>query len=501
VVDLARLVQAMTLQVIAPSRLPAKDVPMRNEPGSSSVPLAPAAGAARRLPLLVMLGGTFMVVLDFFIVNVALPSLQRELRASGAALQMVVAGYGIANAAGLVTAGRLGDLFGRRRMFMLGVLLFTLASLACGLAPNAPVLVGARVAQGLAGALLQPQVLAMLGLIYTGAARARAFAAYGVTLGLGATLGQLIGGVLIALDPGGLGWRSCFLINLPIGLAVLLLVPRTVPPLANTASSRLDLPGALLVGLASIAVVWPLVEGREQGWPAWSMGVLFATLPLLAVFAWQQRRLAGQGGDPLLAPALLAHRAFRGGLLTTLVFYAGNASQYFVLALYLQQGLALGPLASGLVFTCLATGFFAASLAAPRLAARLGGPPIVPGALLLAAGHALQLVNMLCGADQVLGRMLPALAVQGVGLGLVMSPLVSAVLAGLPAQHAGLASGVLGTVQQVGNAVGVALIGLVFYGTLGSGTRADYDLAYAASLVFLAVSALLVAALYRRERR
>jgi EmrB/QacA subfamily drug resistance transporter len=468
---------------------------MRNEPGSSSAPLASAPARARQLPLLVLLAGTFMVVLDFFIVNVALPALQRDLRATDGALQLVVAGYGVANAAGLITGGRLGDLFGRRRMFMLGLLLFTLASLACGLAPDANWLVGARIAQGLAGALLQPQVLATLGLLYAGPARARAFAAYGIALGLGAALGQLIGGLLIDLGPGSLGWRSCFLINLPIGLAALLLAPRVLPDLSGGRGSRLDLGGALLAGASCVAVVWPLVQGREQGWPAWSLLLLAAALPLLAAFAWLQRRLARAGRDPLVQPALLAQRRFRAGLLATFAFYAGNASQYFVLALYLQQGRGLAPLASGLVFTCLAGGFFAASLAAPRLATRFGGPPIARGALLLAAGHAMQLLNVLLGGAWTLAFMLPLLVLQGVALGIVMAPLVSTLLAGLPPQEAGVASGVLATVQQVGNAVGVALVGLVFYGMLGAGS---YGQAFAASLAYLALSALLVAGLYRR---
>jgi EmrB/QacA subfamily drug resistance transporter len=457
----------------------------------------PSSGAAAhaqqaapgRLALLVMLSGTFMVVLDFFIVNVALPALQHDLHATAGTVQMVVAGYGLANAAGLVTGGRLGDLFGRRRMFMLGMLLFTLASLACGIAPNGEVLVAARVLQGLAGALLQPQVLAMVGLVYTGERRARAFAAYGLTLGLGATLGQLVGGALIHADIAGLGWRSCFLINLPIGLLALLLTPRVIPPLANAGTSRLDLLGTVLMAAGSVAVVLPLVEGREQGWPAWTLLVLAAAVPLLALFAWQQKRLAARGGAPLVAPALMAHRRYVAGLFTTLAFYLGNASLYFVLALYLQQSLGFGALGSGLIFTALAVGFFATSMAAPALARRFGGAPIARGALVLLAGHLLQfaVVRLAAGEAVLLWAMLPVLLLQGAGIGFVMAPLTSAVLAGLPPQHAGVASGVLAMVQQTGNALGVALIGLLYY-TGG----------FAPSLLYLAATAGVVAGLYRR---
>ncbi|WP_339094035.1 MFS transporter [Variovorax paradoxus] len=471
---------------------------------SSSMGSQGASGPGR-LGLWVMLSGTFLVVLDFFIVNVALPSMQRELHADAATLQLVVAGYGLATAAGLVTGGRLGDMFGRRRMFTLGLLLFTLASAACGLAPDAGLLVAARVLQGLAGALLQPQVLAMIGLAYTGEHRARAFAAYGLTLGLGATLGQLVGGVLIHADLAGLGWRSCFLINVPIGLLALVLAPRAVPPLANPGSSRLDLPGVLLVAAGSVTVVLPLVEGREQGWPLWSGLCLAAALPLLGAFALQQRRLASRGGAPLVAPELLADRRFVAGLFTTLAFYLGNASLYFVLALYLQQGLALDPLASGTVFTSLAVGFFATSMAGARLARRFGGkPPIATGALVLAAGHALQLVNVAGwpGHSHVVAWMVPLLFVQGAGLGMVMAPLVSTVLAGLPPQHAGVASGVLSMVQQASNALGVALIGILFYGRLGHAPdAAGYAGAFGLALAYLMVSALAVALLHRRASR
>lgn len=490
----------LTCHVIAPPRAPTKTPDaMKPEPYASAASPSRAHGRPPRAApaepgtgaLLLMLAGTFMVVLDFFIVNVALPSVQRDLHASAGALQLVVAGYGLANAAALVTGGRLGDIHGRRRIFMLGMLLFALASLGCGLAPTSGMLIFARVLQGAAGALIQPQVLAMIGLAFAGERRTRAFAAYGLTLGLGAALGQLVGGLLIDADLFGLGWRNCFLINLPVAAVALLLTPRYVPPLANAGQSGLDLGGMLLAGATSVAVVLPLVEGREQGWPAWSWIVLAAAAPMLAVFLAQQRRLAAAGGEPLVAPALLAHGRFVAGLGVSLAFYIGNASLYFVLALYLQQRLGLAPLASGLVFTTLAVGFFLTSMAAPRLARRFGGPPIAGGALLLAAGHLLQGANVAwMPAPAVLWIMLPLLFVQGLGVGVVMAPLVSAILAGLPPRHAGVASGVLSMVQQVGNALGVALIGLVYY-THG----------FAGALLYLAASALGVALLWRLSRR
>ena len=458
----------------------------------------------RWLPLLVLLSGTFMVVLDFFIVNVAIPSIQHDLHAGAGALQLVVIGYGLANAAMLITGGRLGDMHGRRRVFAIGVALFTVASAACGLAPSAGALVAARIAQGIAGALLQPQVLAMLGLLYTGAQRARAFAAYGLALGLAAASGQVIGGLLIHADWAGLGWRSCFLINLPIGVAALLLTPRVLPVMQGPSAgrSRLDPAGMALVAMTLVAAVLPLVQGRDQGWPLWSLVSLAAALPLAAVFWAWQRRLAARGGQPLVAPSLFAHRPFVLGLGVTLLFFCGNASLYFVLALYLQQGLGLPPLESGLVFTTLAIGFFATSMAAPWFAKRLGRHAIFTGALVLAAGHAGLWALLPAISAQTVAWMLPVLLIQGCGLGMVMAPLASTVLAGLPPQHAGVASGVMATVQQVGNAVGVALIGLLYYGTLAThaGTSASQQ-AFRIGLVDLFVLALAVAALYRHFTR
>ena len=465
-----------------------------------TAPPAPASAAADTpslIALLVMLSGTFMAVLDFFIVNVAIPSIQHELHASSGALQMVVIGYGLANAAALITGGRLGDMHGRRRLFMIGIGLFTLASAACGLAPNAEALVAARIAQGVASALLQPQVLAMLGVLYTGAQRQRAFAAYGLALGLAAASGQLIGGLLIDANLGGLGWRTCFLINVPIGVAALLLSRRVLPALRGQATSRLDLPGTLLIATALTAAVFPLAGGRGQGWPLWSLACLAAALPLLALFWRYQRSLAARGGQPLVAPQLIAHRPFALGLLVTFVFYASNASFYFVLALYLQQGLGLAPLASGLVFTTLAVGFFATSMASPWFARRLGRHAISAGAVVLALGHALLylMLPQLSAANVV--WMLPVLLLQGCGLGMVMAPLVATVLAGLPAQHAGVASGVMATMQQVGNALGVALIGVLYYGSEPRGAAQSFG----ASLVYLFVLAIAVALLYRRFNR
>ena len=455
-----------------------------------------------RAALLVMLSGTFMVVLDFFIVNVALPSIQRDLHAGAGALQWVVIGYGLTTAAALITGGRLGDSHGRRRVFMCGLALFSVASAVCGVARSAEVLVAARIAQGLAGALLQPQVIAMLGSLYSGEQRAKAFAAYGLTLGLGAACGQLVGGLLIDLDVWGLGWRNCFLINVPIGALALALSLRVLPSLPGQAGSRLDLRGAAWLALGLISLLLPLVQGRDAGWPLWSLVCLAASPLMLAMFWRQQQTLASRGGQPLVAPKLLAQPGFLLGLLVTLTFYAGNASFYFVLALYLQQGLGLAPLPSGLMFSVLAGAFFATSMASPRFAKRWGRHAISIGALVLATGHALMFCIVVAQpAWSGIGAIAAVLLVQGSGLGMVMAPLVAQVLAGMPAASAGVASGALATVQQVGNALGVALIGIVFYGAHGAVATQGSAAGFGRSLVYLFWLAIGVFILYRRFGR
>jgi EmrB/QacA subfamily drug resistance transporter len=458
-----------------------------------------ASSPRRWLASPVILAGTFMVTLDFFIVNVAIPSIQRDLQADTAAIEWLVAGYGLAYAALLITGGRLGDLRGRRCIFAWGLAVFTLTSAACGLAPTAGWLVAARIAQGAGAALLAPQVLAILGTIHTGGERARAFAANGVVLGLASACGQVIGGLLIQLDVFGLGWRACFLVNLPIGLAAWLLTPIVVPESRRTSSSRLDMAGAALVTLGIAGVLLPLIEGRARGWPAWTWLCFAAAASLSAGFVVQQRRCAARGLAPLVDPALFRDRGFGTGLLAALTLFGGVASSFFVLALYLQQGRGMAPLPSGLVFSAMAVAFTATSLTAARIGHRVGRPTLLPGALTMAAGlAALGVTVAAIGTGASVAWLVAPLLLDGAGMGLVMAPLAATVLAGLPGRHAGAAAGVLVTAQQLANALGVALIGLVYFGVLPHG---GYASAFTASLGCLAVLALLLAALVRRLRR
>ncbi|MFZ0379047.1 MAG: MFS transporter [Solirubrobacteraceae bacterium] len=450
------------------------------------VPTARAREIGRWLPLPVVLAGTFMVVLDYFIVNVALPSIQSQLKASDSALEWVVAGFACTSAIFVITAGRLGDRFGRRRMFSLGLVLFTLASAACGAAGTPLELVVARLVQGAAAALVMPNVLSIIGVLYAGPDRLRALSVYGTVMGLAAVSGQLIGGALIAVDPAGLGWRSCFLINVPVGIAALLVAPRVIPESRQSDSSRLDKLGTALATLALIAVVLPLLEGRQHGWPVWTWLSLAAAPVLLACFVLHQRRLTRADAGPLLDMALFRERSFSAGLLTQLCFWAGQGSFFVVLALYLQSGRGLKPLTAGLVFTVLAVAYVATSMRAPTLTARYGRRTIGVGAAVLATGHAFLLAAVaVVGVGGSVGALVPGLLLVGAGMGLVLAPLASTVLQSLAPERAGSASGVMTTVQNVGNALGVALTGVIFFGALHSGYATAFELAVGQLAVLL----------------
>ncbi|MEV0585614.1 MFS transporter [Nonomuraea sp. NPDC050310] len=411
-----------------------------------------------RAALPVLLTAAFVTTLDFFIANVALPAIRADLGAGDGALQLVIAGYGLAYAAGVITAGRLGDLYGARRMFVVGLALFTAASAACGLAPGAGWLVAARIVQGAAAALMAPQVLTLLGVLYPGAARARAFGWYGSAVGVAGVSGQLVGGLLIASDPAGLGWRTCFLINLPLGLAALALVRRALPKDADRARAgkRLDLTGTALVTLGLIALVLPLTLGREQGWPVWSWLSLALAVPLLGGF-WTRQR--GQA-DPMVPRELFTGR-FTRGLVSVALLFGGSAGLTFVLALHLQEAEGMGPVESAAVFTALNAGFLLGS----RLKALLVGALALPAGLVLIAQ---------------LGTPVPGLLVAGAAMGMVMSPLLSKVLgeAGGDGRD-GAAAGVLGTVQELGGVLGVTVTGIAYFA--GGGLTAGLAVLLAAS--------------------
>ncbi|WP_433444395.1 MFS transporter [Nonomuraea sp. CA-141351] len=448
-----------------------------------SIPTVLSTPSARTGTLPTVLTGVFITILDFFIVNVAIPAIQRDLHAGTAAVEWVVAGYGLAYGSGLVLGGRLGDIAGRRRMFAIGLALFTAASVACGLAPTPATLIAARIAQGVSAALLTPQVLAILRATYSGSAQARAINAYALTMGLAAVFGQLAGGLIIQADLFGLGWRACFLINVPIGAVALALVGRVVPESRSEGAVRLDLGGTALVTVGLVAVLLPLIEGREQGWPAW-IWLSFALAA--ALFAAYGRR---RHDAPLIDPAMFGERAFTAGLFTQLAFTMGMSAYFLIFALYVQDGRHLDALQAGLIFIPIGAGYLAGSLLAPRLAARLGRQVIALGGLTRAAGLAALLA--LVAQDRPLGWLVPALLLDGLGMGLALAPIMSTVLARVSPRHIGSAAGVLTTTQQVGSALGVGAVGIVFYGAVADGVGP----AFRHGLVYLIAVTLLISAL------
>src|SRR5436190_10172565 len=315
----------------------------------------------------VLFAPVFMVILDVFIVNVTAPSLRSELGASDSDLQWVVAAYLLTYAVSLITGGRLGDVFGRRRMFKLGIAGFTVASALCAAAPDPTTLIVARLLQGFGGAAMWPQVLSIIQVEFSPAERPKAFGVQGLVQGLAAIVAQIIGGGLIALDLLGLGWRWVFLVNVPVGAVALYAANRVLPESRSETARRLDLVGVALATLALSLVMIPAVEGRELGWPAWTFAAFALAIPAAALFVAAERRITARGGSPLVELRLFETRGFRIGLLSATVLYF-VISFFFLLAIYMQEGLGLSALDSGLAFTPIAVAFVASSLTGPRLA-------------------------------------------------------------------------------------------------------------------------------------
>ncbi|NIJ14492.1 MFS family permease [Saccharomonospora amisosensis] len=412
--------------------------------------------------LLTLLLGAALPLVDFFIVNVALPAIGADLGANTATLELVIAGYGVTYAVLLVPGGRLGDAYGRKRLFKIGLAAFTVTSLGCGLAANIEVLVAARVAQAAAAALLLPQVLSVIQASTYGEHRSRAMGRYGANAGLSMIAGQLLGGVLVAADIAGLGWRPIFLVNVPIGLLGLL-ATRSVPESRSRDPLRVDLAGTALLGAALLCLLIPLTEGRALGWPAWTPASLAAVPLLLVALAVTQRRAERSGRVPLLPPTVLRVPSMRRGLAVTSVFFTGFGAFMFVCAVTLQEGLGFGPLGAGLALAPLAFGFFAASLASTRLVSRFGQAVAPAGFMIQLAGLLLLLAVVLPGWPGVtVLYLLPATLLCGVGQGLAVTTLFRLVLSGVPADSAGLGSGVLATTQQAALALGVGTLGSLF---------------------------------------
>jgi MFS family permease len=424
--------------------------------------------AFRRGPLAVLLTGIFLIVLDFFVVNVALPSVQRDLDADATALQWLVAGYALTFGGLLLVASRLADRWGRRRVFVVGTALFVLSSAVCGLAPNVDTLLVARLVQGASAAAIGPTVLALIGDVYAGPQRVRALGAYATVMGVAAASGQLVGGLLIHLDLAGSGWRSIFLVNVPVAAVALVLALRSVPETRSEHPARVDRAGTALLALTLVTLLLPLTEGRAAGWPVWSW-VLLGVSPFAgAAFVAVERRGERAGGTPLIPPSLVRIHSVRSGLALIVPFCVGFGGFMFVLAVAMQDGLHFGALAAGAALAPLCAAFFAASLLSPRAVARWGRRTVTGGSFVQGAGLLAMAATFFWGWPGLgVWALAPSMALTGFGQGFVLPVVFRVILSEVPAPQAGVGGGAMATTQQASLALGVATLGTLFL-TLGT---------------------------------
>jgi EmrB/QacA subfamily drug resistance transporter len=451
------------------------------------------------IALSVLLVGAFMSLLDATIVNVALPSIQSSLDASESTLSWIISGYALAFGLALIPAGRIGDRYGHKWVFFTGLALFTLASVACGLAQDDTQLIVARVVQGLAGGIYLPAVTAFIQLLFPGRVRGKAFAVLGAVIGISSALGPVVGGLIIQAFGETSGWRLVFGVNLPIGVLALIATV-VLLPLGKVedrrASVGVDGVGLILLSAGLVAILVPLIDGQDQGWPLWTYLSLAGGVVLIVLFALWELSVARRGRTPLVPPHLYSHAAFTGGTVLALVYFAAFTSIFFSISILWQTGLGHTALESGLVSIPFAIGSIVGASQSNRLSERLGRSVLVIGVAMVAVGLiALWLVLLLVPAEDLTNwTLLGPLLVAGVGSGLFIAPNAQFIVATVDRQEAGAASGVIGTMQRLGSAIGVAVVGSVFFGTLvlpeGRPSAADVATAFTDSAAAsLAVSA------------
>ena len=451
------------------------------------------SGPGANVALLVVLFSSFMDLVDATIVTVAAPAMARDLGAGDAQIQWMIAAYTLALGAGLITGGRLGDQFGRKRLFMTGLAGFMVTSALCALAVTPGMLIGMRAAQGLAAGIMVPQVFGVIRASFAPVERAKAFGAYGAVQGLAAVAGPLLGGLLVEADLFGLGWRTIFWINVPISILALVIGARVLPESRSASTARLDLLGALLAASGILLLLLPIIQTETWGWTAAGYALLAAGIIMLTIFIAYEGRLAGRGGEPVFDPALLGIRAFAIGLGASLLFFGGIGPFFLTLSVYLQVGTGRTAWETGLVILPYALGSIITSGLGVALAARAGRALLITGSLTIAASQLVLLAVISGGSDPGYWLLALALFIGGLGLGLAAPILVNVVLAGVPGRNAGAAGGVLSTVNQIGGAIGIAVLGTVFFAAVTGSTAAapgPADYRHALSIV-LVVSAVL----------
>lgn len=475
---------------------------------------APASGVPRYgdghgwQAVAVVLTGAFMALLDTTIVTVALPSVRTGLHASPTALVWIVSAYALAYGLALVPAGRAGDRFGHKPLFLTGLTIFIVASAACGLSRNPGEIVAARAIQGAGAGIFYPAISATIQLSFTGPARSKAFGALGATIGASIALGPVLGGLIIAGAGTGDGWRWVFLVNLFIGAMVVPLAAWRLPRTRSLVRREFDPVGLCLLAGGLLLLLIPLVQGQQQNWPAWCYACFGGCALSFALLAWWESRAGRLGGDPLLKPSLLAQPSFSAGAFFAIVYFAGFTSVFFVISILWQSGLGRNALMTGLIAVPFSFGSLASAAVSDKLSRRLGRMVLVTGCALAGAGLALTVLVIHLAAPFPDGwDLVGPLLLAGLGSGLVVAPNQDFVLARVPAQEAGTAGAILGTAQRVGSAIGIAVVGSVLYGSLNVRPGPDAvaaafshgaQVALLASVGFLLAALLLVIALPRR---
>ncbi|MGA5129441.1 MFS transporter [Streptomyces olivoreticuli] len=429
---------------------------------------SPPADRRRWLALAVVMTASFMDLVDVTIVNIAMPSIQRDIDASFSVLQWLSEGYALAFAIGLITGGRLGDIYGRKRMFLLGMGGFTLASMLCGIVSDPQLLVAARVLQGLMAAMMVPQVLSIIHVTFPAHERGKVFGMFGAIVGLGAVSGPLLGALLTQWNLFGLEWRPIFLINLPVGIAGLLLGRRFIIESKAPRALKLDLVGVALASAGLLMLLYPLTQGREHDWPVWGFVSMALSAPMFVAFVLYERHKSAKDGSPLVELSLFKVKSFAAGIGVQLTFGLTSGIFFLVWTLYMQIGLGWSALRAGLTGVPFSLAVSAAAgMSVQKLVPRFGRKVLQAGALVMAAG----VLTYIWEADRYgVGikswQMALPLVVMGVGMGLIVAPITDAVLSEVPRDHAGSASGLINTTQQLGNAIGLGLVSVAFFGVV-----------------------------------
>ncbi len=466
-------------------------------PSTTGTNTLASVGYALRWPaLFVVLAAEVMDLLDALITSIAGPTIVRDLGGGETLIQWLAAGYTIAMASGLLIGGRLGDIYGRRRMFMVGMAGFTAMSLVCALSQSPEMLIGSRVLQGLIGAVMLPQGLGLIKEMFPPDEIAGAFGAFGPIMGLSAVGGPILAGWLVDANFFGWEWRTIFAINVPIGVVALLAAVRVLPPSKPNKGVHIELTSALIASGAMVLLIYPLIQGRELGWPTWSYVMIVAGVLGFALLAWVEKSRDRAGKVTLITPSLFTKKAFTGGLLTGMALFGALMGMSIVFSLFVQFGLGFSPLKAGLAGIAQAAGMVIGFIASQPLNAKYGRTLMHAGEVLSALGFAGFVLTLhLAGNAVGIWDMSPSLAVIGIGMGLTMAPFFDIVLAGVEDHESGSAAGVLTSVQQLGGAFGIAVLGTTFFHVLGTSDAKSQVGTYrdaAGSAMWLAAALILV---------